>query len=78
MMPTTFIAADLSPELVFVGSMVFVLLCVILSMIKSLIRNHSLQRTIREIAAYTAEGSIAPDEAQKMIDAASKGAKRCC
>lgn len=44
----------------------------VVSMVRAVVRTTTRERTKREIAAYVAEGSITPDQAERIIAAGEK------
>jgi hypothetical protein len=56
-------------NMVFLIIGVCVLAGMVLNCITTLVRTQLQERTRREIAAYTAEGSIRPDQAERLIRA---------
>ena len=46
--------------------------------IKSVVRSVSRERTRREIAAYIAEGTMTPEQGEKLLAAGSNRWKSCC
>jgi hypothetical protein len=44
----------------------------VMGMVRTVVRTTTRERTKREIAAYVAEGSITPDQAERIIAAGEK------
>ncbi len=48
---------------------VIVIVSVVLGTVKSIVRTNAKERTRREIAAYIAEGSITPEQGERLMKA---------
>lgn len=64
-------AGEVIPIVAVCGSMLVAILWVITSFIKGLHRQSKRAQVQREIAAYVAEGSITPQDGERMMKAAS-------
>lgn len=56
---------------------VIVIVSIITSKITSMVNGAARERSRREIAAYIAEGSMTPDQGERLM-AAGKSADNCC
>lgn len=54
----------------------FGIIAVAFTMIRDMVRSRDLERSRREIAAYIAEGSMSPDEGERILKAGLQG-KKC-
>ena len=63
---------DAAP-LIIIGAVI--VCCTALSMIGKTVRSVSRERTRREIAAYIAEGSMTPEQGERLMNAG--GSKQC-
>ncbi|MFG0305233.1 MAG: hypothetical protein ACF8Q5_03350 [Phycisphaerales bacterium JB040] len=73
-LPLAFDQNDI-PVFAIVGGLAFATVAVIFSTIASMANKKQEEETKREIAAYVAEGSMTPDDAERII--ASKPKKDC-
>jgi hypothetical protein len=46
--------------------------------ITAVLTTHAKERSRREIAAYIAEGSLSPDQGERLMKAEVKSAAKCC
>lgn len=61
------IIALLIPITAVAGGVLIALLCIILGAVKSISRNKQREESRREIAAYVAEGSMTPQDAERIL-----------
>lgn len=57
------------PVLAIGGGLMVAVVSIVAGTIKSITRTRASEESRREIAAYVAEGSITPDDAQRIIEA---------
>ena len=60
------------PLVAIVGGLSFAVICVVASTLKSISSRKQREQTRREIAAYVAEGSMTPDDAERILKADPK------
>lgn len=56
-------------EVMFVGAMTVALVAVVGNLAHKIMRSRAREQTKREIAAYVAEGSMTPEEGERLIKA---------
>lgn len=56
-------------EVMFVGAMTIGLVLVVGNLVHKILRSRAREQTKREIAAYVAEGSMTPEEGERLIKA---------
>lgn len=71
------LANDDIVRIVMVGGLTIAVLSIITGMIRSLYRERVRGRTAREIAAYVAEGSMTPEEGERLLRASQDPVKGC-
>ena len=69
------LADDDIVKIAMVGGLAIAMLSIVGGFIKSMQRERVRGRTQREIAAYIAEGSMTPEEGERLIRAASERSK---
>jgi len=73
MIPTlASIDEELIPLLAIAGGCVIAIVAIVGNVLKSIVRSRAQEASRREIAAYVAEGSIAPEEAERLLNAGDK------
>lgn len=60
-----------------IGGLMIAMIALIGSFFRSAARERSRATTQREIAAYVAEGSMTPDEGERLMRAANEPVKEC-
>ncbi len=65
----TLSADDIVPLVAVVGGMFIVALSIIFRGIRSILKTKAREETKREVAAYVAEGSISPEDAERILQA---------
>lgn len=68
---------DLIPLVAVAGAFTVAIFGIVFGTIKQTVRTKHREESRREIAAYVAEGSMTPDDAQKILEAGSKPWQRC-
>jgi hypothetical protein len=68
---------DLIPVIAIVGGITVALVAIVFGTVKSMLDTRAREATKREIAAYVAEGSISPDDAERLIKADSPRPPGC-
>lgn len=63
---------NLIPLFAIVGGILVAVVAIISAMVKSASTRRQIEESRREIAAYVAEGSISPDDAERLINAGPK------
>jgi hypothetical protein len=63
----------LIPIIAIVGGLIIAALAIIAGLIKTTSHRRHYEESRREIAAYVAEGSITPDDAQRLLTTESHG-----
>lgn len=63
---------DMVPVVAIVLGLSFAGLCVVVGAIKSVLMNRQREQSRRDIAAYIAEGSMSPDEGERLLKAGRK------
>ena len=73
------IDSEIIPVLAICIGGVIAILAISLGVIKNIVRTASRERTRREVAAYVAEGSITPDDAERLLTVGreAEDQKRC-
>ena len=78
----TFLATDIDGSIIAViavcGGMGIAVISIIANAIKSVCWRKEAEQSRREIAAYIAEGSMSPDEGERLLNAGPKQPKSCC
>ena len=69
------ITDDLKHLVAIVGAFTVPLVAVLACFIRGVVRTRAREATKRELAAYVAEGSMKPEDAERIINAGGKG--RC-
>lgn len=69
MLTTLAVDRNLIPLLAIVGGCSIAIVAIFFSMIKSIVVGRALEQTRREVAAYVAEGSMSPDDAERILKA---------
>lgn len=59
------------------GGLVVAVVAIITGTIKSIATTRSREQTKREVAAYVAEGTIRPEDAERIINAGRKSWEKC-
>ncbi len=67
-----------SDNVVWVGGLFLGLVAILSSAAKSIVDSVTRERTRRDIAAYIAEGSMTPDQGEKLMAAGKPKAGGCC
>ncbi|KAA0215160.1 MAG: hypothetical protein DYG94_09775 [Leptolyngbya sp. PLA3] len=70
-------AQDLIPLVAIVGGITVAIIAIIAKTIRATARTKEVEATRREIAAYVAEGSITPADAERLLKASSKTESEC-
>lgn len=60
---------NLVPVIAIAGGLVVGLVAIVMGCITTMVRARAREVTAREVAAYVAEGSMTPDEAEKLLQA---------
>lgn len=68
------VGPNLVPILVFAG----IILVVAIRTVGSVIKSNARERTRREIAAYIAEGTMTPEQGERLMRAGDAQDKTCC
>lgn len=68
---------DLLPLVAIVGGLFIATVSIVASVIRSTVRSAQHERSRREIAAYIAEGSMTPEDGERLLNAGPKN-KSCC
>ena len=68
----------LIPIIAIGGGMIFAFCIITLTMVTSTIRSKHIEASRREIAAYIAEGSMSPDEGERLLNAGKSAKDSCC
>lgn len=76
MLPLTLGDDDIPLAAMVIGG-VIALVAIVTSMITSITTTRAREQTRREVAAYVAEGSITPQDAERIL-AAGRSAKKAC
>lgn len=67
-----------SENMLFVAMTLVALTAILSGCVKSVVRSVSRERTRRDIAAYIAEGSMTPEQGEKLLSAGEKPRGGCC
>ncbi len=59
------------------GGLVIAIITIIMGTIRSTVATKQREQSRREIAAYIAEGSMTPDDGERLMKANAPGEKRC-
>lgn len=70
-------AQDLIPLVAIVGGIFVAVVAIICGTIRASARTKEVEATRREIAAYVAEGSIAPADAERLLKASAEPESEC-
>lgn len=68
-------SGDMVPMVATLGSYVLATIMIVSYAVVRIIRATTKERSRREIAAYVAEGSMSPDEAERLLNAGSKSSR---
>ncbi|MFG0273818.1 MAG: hypothetical protein ACF8QF_02045 [Phycisphaerales bacterium] len=68
----------LIPIIAIGGGLAFAAFCTFMGAIKSVSRTNQIEKSRREIAAYIAEGSMTPEEGERLMRAGRTPAKDSC
>lgn len=60
---------DVIPIVAIVFGLTFAAFCMVVGAVKSVMMNRQREQSRREIAAYIAEGSMTPDEGERLLNA---------
>lgn len=71
-LPLALGASDEMGQIALVGGLLIAALGITVSFVRRVLKHRETEKTRREIAAYVAEGSIKPDDAVKLMQAAPK------
>lgn len=71
-------AQDLIPLVAIVGGIIIALVAIVSSMIVSASRTKQRESTRREVAAYVAEGSMSPEDAERILSAGEPASSASC
>ncbi len=63
------LAAVDEKQIVLLGGVVIALVAIVFSFVRGMVLGTARERSRREIAAYVAEGSITPDDAERILKA---------
>lgn len=71
---------DMIPLVAVAGGFTVAIFGIVAGTVKHTVRTRQREESRREIAAYVAEGSITPEDAQKLIEAGAPAWKKggCC
>ncbi|MCL4220316.1 MAG: hypothetical protein KJZ65_02990 [Phycisphaerales bacterium] len=70
-------AQDLIPLVAIVGGIAVAIIAIIAGTIRATCRTKEVETTRREMAAYVAEGSITPGDAERLLKASSQTESEC-
>lgn len=70
-------AQDLIPIVAIVGGICIAIIAIIAGTIRATARTKEVEATRREIAAYVAEGSITPADAERLLKASPQSESQC-
>ena len=70
------LGAQSTQQIVLIGGLVVAIIVIVLNAIRSMVRERQREQTCRELAAYVAEGSISPVDAERLIRAGRPGESR--
>lgn len=68
----------LIPIIAIVGGMIFAFCIITITSFAGVARSKQLEVSRREIAAYIAEGSMTPDEGERLLNAGKSAKDGCC
>ncbi len=71
------ISDDFKGLVAIVGAFSTALVAIVAGLIRGTVRTRAREQTKRELAAYVAEGSMKPEDAERIINAGGRGG-RCC
>ena len=66
---------ELLPFLAVGGGLLVAIVAIVFGTISSVMRTEKVERSRREIAAYIAEGSMTPEEGERLLKAGQGGVK---
>jgi hypothetical protein len=69
---------DLAALIAVIGAFSTAVIAIVFTTLKNVLRTRAREQTKREIAAYVAEGSIRPEDAERIIKADLKPGERLC
>ena len=61
------------PLIVFLSGTIITVVAIVFSAIRKIEAHHSSEKSRREIAAYIAEGSMTPEDGERLLNAGRKG-----
>ncbi|RMH13747.1 MAG: hypothetical protein D6695_03185 [Planctomycetota bacterium] len=68
----------LLPIVAIIGGLCIAALAIVSSMMRAASKTREMEKTRREVAAYVAEGSITPEEAERLLNAGLSSGGSCC
>lgn len=71
-------AKDVIPLVAICGGVLIAIISIIMSTIRTTVKTKQVEATRREVAAYVAEGSITPEDAERILSAGSSANHSCC
>ena len=71
------ISDDFKGTVAIVGAFTVAILAILSAFIRGIVRTRSREQTKRELAAYVAEGSMKPEDAERIINAGGSRWGRC-
>jgi len=80
MFPTTLSYIE-TQQIAVLGAFAVPIVAIVFGSIRRIAMSHSREQSRREIAAYVAEGSMTPEEGERLLHAGAKGSwrdKHCC
>jgi hypothetical protein len=76
-LPTMLLADDDIVKIAMIGGLVIAIISIVGGFIRRMYSENVRGRTQREVAAYVAEGSMTPEEGERLIRAANEPTKEC-
>ncbi len=71
------IAQELMPLVAVTGGLLVAIIAIITTQVRGAMKTSQVERTRREIAAYVAEGSIAPEDGHRMMATSGQEPRSC-
>lgn len=72
------IEGEMIPIIAIGGGLLVAVVAIIFGSLTKIARSRDVERSRREISAYIAEGTISPEEGERMMNAGPKIRDNCC
>ncbi|MBL0926107.1 MAG: hypothetical protein IBJ11_00445 [Phycisphaerales bacterium] len=65
------------PAIAIGGGLLVAIVAIVFSAVSAMVRSSNRERTRREIAAYVAEGTMTPEEGERLLKAGAEEGRSC-